>query len=547
MSQIHITRAVHKATKKTISVNNVQSGLQDNIVCACCGGKLVANKGKKNAWSFSHHSDKVCTLAYETQLHLTAKEYFAREGWIPMPLNAGWVSSDLCSELNISSVKVEVYMDGRRPDLIVEIGTEQYWIEIANKHKCEADKIWECRANSRNVIEIDVSNAGHLDKFDSLQHCLVRIQSINHCNDYLDEIARSSAIKHEKVRKQFENITRSQQQLEVEKDKQEKAEKTLEQRREIQKKKHEEKLEHMKLLVSAQDEILAELKHAIEAHQLLFNKMSYRKENLESEISEQVSARLKELNLHNAAALEVLKGQLISEWQQEIIQERVQLKQELIQEREQLEQELERQFQLKVNLMEELQQKYDQTLLDLKKSYYEKDSLVNEIKNLSLKKNLFIDDQAKLFKEKLEPLIQKNRDLEKENDHLEKIQMHKFEEIGLIDTYAKNMKEVSDFCLARSDYRSTLSQRAKKLEMIENKYQNLSDIYDEKYERLDVIIKLMNVFDDFIRNSLVVIDKEKFIDLFPEKLVKRLKSRPIIRSKTAKEELDDYDMGISSI
>ena len=259
MSQIHITRAVHKETKQTISVEDVQSGLQENVVCACCGGKLVANKGKKKAWYFSHYFDEVCAFAYETQLHLTAKEYFAKVGCIPMPIDAGWVGSDLCAELNVSSVKVEVYMDGRRPDLIVEIGSEQYWIEIANKHKCETDKIWECRANSRNVIEIDVSNSGHLDQFDSLEHCLIRIQSINPCNDYLDEIARSTANKHEKVRKQFEAMMRSKKSLAVEKDKQEKTEKTLEQRREAQQKNYEDKLEGMKARESAQDEILAEL------------------------------------------------------------------------------------------------------------------------------------------------------------------------------------------------------------------------------------------------------------------------------------------------
>ncbi|MDE1311372.1 competence protein CoiA family protein [Vibrio aestuarianus] len=163
MSEIHITRAVDKNTKASVSIESVESGLQDNIVCACCGAKLIANKGKKRAWYFSHYFDEVCILAYETQLHLTAKEYFAKVGKIPLPLDIGWVTPDACSELNISGVQVEVYMDGRRPDLVVEVGSEQYWVEIANKHKCEADKIWDCRTNGKNVIEIDVSDCGQLD------------------------------------------------------------------------------------------------------------------------------------------------------------------------------------------------------------------------------------------------------------------------------------------------------------------------------------------------------------------------------------------------
>ncbi|MGY3569341.1 competence protein CoiA family protein [Vibrio paucivorans] len=72
MSAIHITRAVYEATKEPVSIEDVSSGLQDNVVCACCGAKLVANKGKKRAWYFSHYFDEACALAYETQLHLTA-------------------------------------------------------------------------------------------------------------------------------------------------------------------------------------------------------------------------------------------------------------------------------------------------------------------------------------------------------------------------------------------------------------------------------------------------------------------------------------------
>lgn len=535
MSQIHITRAVHKATKQTVSVEEVQSGLQGNIVCACCGGKLVANKGKKKAWYFSHHSDEACTLAYETQLHLTAKEYFAKVGCIPMPIDAGWVSPDLCTELNISSVKVEVYMDGRRPDLIVEIGSEQYWLEIANKHKCEADKIWECRANSRNVIEIDVSNSEHLVQFDSLQHCLVRIQSINHCNDYLDEIARRTADKHEKVRKQFESMMRSQKKLEVEKEKQEKTEKTLETRIEAQKKKYDEKLRSMKLRESAQDELLAELEKAIKAQDLALNEISNRKTNLESEISEQVSARLKELDLQNTATLDVLKAQLSEEWQQELIQKRAQLDQDV-------KQEFQRQFQLKVNSMQKQQKEHDQVLLDLENYSNEKVLVVNEIKKLRLTKQSFIDDQAKLFQDKLGPLIQKRDSLVGQISQLEQTISNKFKEIEMIDTYANNMTEVREFCLARSDYRTTLNKRMQKLKSIDLQCRELSNGYDEKYQKLDVIVKLANVFDDAIRESFDVLERKKLLSSLPEKLVKRIQSNKIMRSRNAKEELEDYDM-----
>ncbi|WP_434999594.1 competence protein CoiA family protein [Vibrio scophthalmi] len=534
MSKIHITRAVHKDTKASVSIESVESGLQDNIVCACCGAKLIANKGKKRAWYFSHYFDEACILAYETQLHLTAKEYFAKVGKIPLPLDTGWVAPDACSELNISGVQVEVYMDGRRPDLVVEVGSEQYWVEIANKHKCDADKIWDCRSNDKNVIEIDVSDCGQLDQFDSLDNCLIRLQSLNPCNDYLDVIASNTATKHETVRKQFEALMRSQKQLKKEESQQEKATKVLEERIEDQQKKYDDRLEKMRFRESAQDEILAELERAIGAHETLLHEVKMRKENLENEMDEKVDLRLAELDELNEVELAVLKRKLDEEWQQEKELQRERFEQELADD-------FQRRFQIELDAMEVRKQAHEKLANELRALEHEKSFLRDEVDSLVVNKELIQEQQAKQIEAQLAPLIAQRNALFDEVARLTSMVEEKLVEHDLIDTYGNNIEEVKEFCLARTDYRQTLHQRVQEFKAIERQCNTLRAEYEEKYVQLDVIIKLANEYVAAFKNGFDVLQKKELLALLPPKLVSRIQTRLIMLSRNAQEELDDYE------
>ncbi|MGR2949396.1 competence protein CoiA family protein [Vibrio vulnificus] len=527
MSEIHITRAVYKDTNELVSIDVVESGLQDNVVCACCGAKLIANKGKKKAWHFSHYVDESCALAYETQLHLTAKEYFTRVGVIPVPMDAGWVTPDSCSELKISGVQVEVYMDGRRPDLVVEVGSEQYWIEIANKHRCGADKIWECRANNKNVIEIDVSDCGHLDQFNSLDNCVIKFQSINICNDYLDEVASRTASKHETVRRQFEALMRSQKQLEKESDEQKKDEKTLEERVKAQQKKYEERLEKMRVRESAQDEILAELEQAVGA-------IEARKLNLENEINELIQNKLVQLDEQNTIKLRDLQRELESDWQRELVNRRDKLEHTLADE-------FQRRFQEQLDVMNRRQVEHQKLCDELKVFEHDKDFLNDEIESLLARKQQLQDQQAKQIEEELKPLAEQRDTLYKEVDQLTSIVKEKLVELDLVDTYAGNIAEVKEFCLARSDYRETLNQRMQDLKSIKDQCQSLRTEYEKKSEQLDIMVKLSNDFAQAFKSSFDLLKRKELMEMLPDVLVKRVSKNVLLLPRNAKEELDDYE------
>lgn len=534
MSEIHLTRAVYQDTKESVSIEEVKSGLQENIVCACCGAKLIANKGQKKAWYFSHYFDEACLLAYETQLHLTAKEYFEKIGKIPMPLEAGWVESNQCVELAVSNAQVEVYMDGRRPDLIVDVGTEQYWVEIANKHKCDADKIWSCRASDRNVIEVDVSRCGHLDKFDSLDNCLVRIQSLNPCNDYLDEIAHNTTRKHEKVRKQFEALTRSQCELGKKKEAQEEAEKTLEERIETQQNKYESRLERMKQRESAQDAILAELEKSTKTHKRALQDIEERKANIENEINERLKIRFLEFEQSNQQKLYELQHELESQWQQELVTRREQLDQKLKEEFEQC-------FQEELVAMEARRQKHKKLKEAISAQELEVSFLQSELDSLILSKQSLKEEQARQIENELYGLIDKRKNLNDEVGQLELTIKEKLLEVDLIDTYENHLDEVKQFCLARSDYHNEINRRMREMEGIEGRVCELNAEYAMKKNDLDVMVKLSNEFVKAFRVTFDMLERDKLIKHIPNKLAERILKNTLLLSRNAQEELDDVN------
>ncbi|BAC95003.1 hypothetical protein [Vibrio vulnificus YJ016] len=343
--------------------------------------------------------------------------------------------------------------------------------------------------------------------------------------------------KHETVRKQFEALMRSQKQLEENKFEQEKAEKSLEERLVTKQTKYEEHLEKMKLRESAQDEILAELERAIDVHKEHLCELETRKANLENELNNELNERsrlkLAELEERNKVTLEQLKAEF-----------EVQLQQELISKREQFEHEMSEEFQRRfqiqydiINAKKRAYEKYDSEIQILE---HETVFLRAELEELVNHQALIQQEQAKQIEQQIKPLIEQRNTLLTEVTQLTSMVEEKLVEAGLIDTYANNIAEVREFCLARSDYRHVLNQRVQKLNDIERRYTNLYAEYEEKYAKLDVMVKLANDFSNSFNQVIDISKQKKILSCFPEQLLQRINTRLIQRPRNAKEELDQY-------
>lgn len=206
---------------RVVSVSELTSGIQDDVVCPCCGDFMVAAHSNKGIASYlRHQSDAECRYSYETQLHLSAKEFIERTKTIPHPYSSGVFDSNDCEMVGVKNVRLEVYRDGRIPDIICQIGREEYYVEVTNTHENPADKIVDFRRQGRNALElflIGLDSGSYLTSYD---HVKVQITALNLLNPIWDFIEQQTATsigkersallrKIARHRKQVQRITAS--------------------------------------------------------------------------------------------------------------------------------------------------------------------------------------------------------------------------------------------------------------------------------------------------------------------------------------------------
>ncbi|MEZ8485608.1 hypothetical protein [Vibrio splendidus] len=208
---------------------------------------------------------------------------------------------------------------------------------------------------------------------------------------------------------------------------------------------------------------------------------------------------------------------------------------------QQLADEFNRRFQSEIVAMEERQRAHKKLAQELKVLEHEKFFLCDEIESLGLRKKAILEQQGHELRESFAPLIEQRNTLTHEVTELTKQVKEKLIEADLVDTYANNLVEVRDFCLARSDYRQTINQRMNKLKSIDRKCKELEFDYEQKFERLDVMVKLSNEFVKAFKSTFDLLQKKALLSELPEVLVNRVNKHSIMLSRNAQEELDDLE------
>lgn len=201
-------------------IEEVESGLACNCVCAECGEPLVAKKGEVVQHHFAHASGMERENCSETVLHLFAKEIIARQTIISFPeidhidfqIDQSQVNdkgeviiSDLytqMSHLPVVKSALEVRIQDFQPDVLVKVKTEygEYTVavEVAVTHFVDEVKKNKVSLHDISMIEIDCSDM--LNKHENSEDAR---------NDILEKLAHSAVWLQ--ISKSFIDAIRSDQ------------------------------------------------------------------------------------------------------------------------------------------------------------------------------------------------------------------------------------------------------------------------------------------------------------------------------------------------
>jgi len=159
-----------------VHVSAVATGLACACICPQCESQLVAknNPLNKRVAHFQHYQTSECDQAVETSLHLLAKEVLDQSRQMMLPgFKERFVVKDkkyrgygplldeekefLKSELvTLEDVKIEIYQEGIKPDLLVWVNGEPVMVEIYVTHKVDPDKLKRIKKKEIPAIEIDL-------------------------------------------------------------------------------------------------------------------------------------------------------------------------------------------------------------------------------------------------------------------------------------------------------------------------------------------------------------------------------------------------------
>lgn len=172
-----------------VTVNEVERGLACNCVCPACGHPLEAHKGKVRVSPyFSHYRGAECGAAYETALHLLAKDVLEKERRLLLPELK--VTSDRSIvrvgtfaetetivkpwyRMKFDEVFVEKSLGDIIPDVCLTKSGRNLFVEIRVTHKVDDAKLAKIRERNIATIEYDFSAASRILTREDIRRVLI--------------------------------------------------------------------------------------------------------------------------------------------------------------------------------------------------------------------------------------------------------------------------------------------------------------------------------------------------------------------------------------
>ena len=182
--------------------NYLKQEIYRSCYCPIFNEKLIPKMCEKNMWHFSHSKDSNCENAFETSLHLYAKEVFKNNSQLKFPeinlhdalymnmFKDKFLTEDILTWLyynefgteqdtiifksnvyNYKWISNETKIDNFIPDIIIEINNKPVAIEIVVTHSVDKVKTEKVQKNNIDMLEIylspkDINEKMKEEKFD---------------------------------------------------------------------------------------------------------------------------------------------------------------------------------------------------------------------------------------------------------------------------------------------------------------------------------------------------------------------------------------------
>lgn len=143
-------------------VSSAERGAACENTCLSCGEDVLARKGDIRDHHYSHVSDRAdCPVDSESVLHLYAKQVLAEAKGFMVPDEIGSDPKPLW--LDLSDIRLEVWQDGIRPDVIGTVNGVDILIEMAVTSFVGLEKRAIIVDRGAVCLQIDLSKFHRLD------------------------------------------------------------------------------------------------------------------------------------------------------------------------------------------------------------------------------------------------------------------------------------------------------------------------------------------------------------------------------------------------
>lgn len=220
----NIPFGLHKETMKLVHIKDLNPakdrGLSAQCICPHCKSNLVArfpNSDPNFTSHFAHYNLQNCTMAFETAIHMKAKEIIEEEKQLVLPeliveyknIHGTVVEESL---FYFDEIKNEVRLGDIQSDLIAIKSNRQLFIEIYVTHKVDLDKKKKLEKIGVSTVQIDLSNLyGRKELWTDtqfLRHVLIeKVENKKWIyNARVEEQLRQMKAKYEKIQRELEKI-----------------------------------------------------------------------------------------------------------------------------------------------------------------------------------------------------------------------------------------------------------------------------------------------------------------------------------------------------